>query len=262
LIKGIAEGMIQRLPNKSDFFAYGLPWLVPDVAEVYPTDYNESMNTVLTQELLRYNGVIVNVRATLLQLIKAVKGVVVMSTDLELMSKSFLNGTVPALWSARCYPSLKPLGAFYDDFIRRLTFLQTWINEGSPPVFWLPGFFFTQSFLTGTLQNYARKYKLAIDTLGWDFEVKREAREDLPTRAEDGCYIDGLFFDGAGWSKEHHVLAEQDPKVLFVACNVMHFKPAEAKSIVLTEKDYKWCVCLCVCVLLGVCVHFFVCMLA
>ena len=213
IIKGLAENMLERLPVKDDFYTFGLPWLVADVAEIYPTDYNESMNTVLTQELLRYNGVIANVRSTLQQLVKAVKGVVVMSSDLELMSKSFLNGSLPALWSAKCYPSLKPLGAFYDDFIRRLSFLQTWITEGIPSVFWLPGFYFTQSFLTGTLQNYARKYKLAIDTLGWDFQMLREAREDLPSRAEDGCYIDGLFFDGAGWNKADNVLAEQDPKV-------------------------------------------------
>ncbi len=41
-------------------------------------------------------------------------------------------------------------------------------------VFWLSGFFFTQSFLTGTLQNYARKHKKAIDTLVWSFKVISE----------------------------------------------------------------------------------------
>ena len=57
--------MLTRLPKKNDFYAIGLPWLVEDVAEIYPTTYEDSMNTVLAQELLRYNAVISNVRTTL-----------------------------------------------------------------------------------------------------------------------------------------------------------------------------------------------------
>ena len=106
-------------------------------------------------------------------------------------------------------------------------------------MFWLPGFYFTQSFLTGTLQNFARKYTMAIDTLGWSFEVKREHRDKLTEQAADGCYVDGLFFDGAGWDTQNNVLAEQDPKVLFVPVPVIHFKPSESKNIVLSDTDYR-----------------------
>jgi dynein heavy chain len=49
----------------------------------YPIDYNQSMNTVFTQELDRFNGLIKVIVASLHNLKKAIKGEVLLSEELE-----------------------------------------------------------------------------------------------------------------------------------------------------------------------------------
>eukprot|EP00341_Mesodinium_pulex_P015046 CAMPEP_0116986984 /NCGR_PEP_ID=MMETSP0467-20121206/63225_1 /TAXON_ID=283647 /ORGANISM="Mesodinium pulex, Strain SPMC105" /LENGTH=148 /DNA_ID=CAMNT_0004682695 /DNA_START=13 /DNA_END=455 /DNA_ORIENTATION=- len=77
---------------------------------MFPVRYDESMNTVLTQELMRFNRLIEMVSTTLKDVQKAIKGLVVMSAELEEMGNSMVIGKVPTLWSKVAYPSLKPLG--------------------------------------------------------------------------------------------------------------------------------------------------------
>ncbi len=139
-----------------------------------------------------------------------------MSLELEAVGDSLFNNLVPNLWSKKAYPSLKPLASWVNDFIRRLKFMQDWVDKGAPSSFWLSGFFFTQSFLTGTKQNYARRHVIAIDQVDYEFEIISDPHKyDLNKTAEDGAYVYGLFLEGCRWSAEQDVLTESFPKVLF-----------------------------------------------
>lgn len=157
---------------------------VPDVFDVkaaekqYPTMYEESMNTVLTQELDRYNGLIRTIKRSLVDMKRAIKGEILMSEAVEQAMVSMCDGQIPAMWIKYGFNSLRPLGSYIKDVQVRLEFFQTWLENGIPQVYWINKFFFTHGFLTGALQNYARKYKIAIDTLAFDQLVVHDVPED------------------------------------------------------------------------------------
>ena len=84
------------------------------------------MNTVLTQELDRFNNLIKVIRSSLQDLKKAIKGEVLLSADLEAALNSLKDGAVPATWLKKSYPSLKSLGGYIKDLLERLAWFKKW----------------------------------------------------------------------------------------------------------------------------------------
>lgn len=142
-----------------------------------------------------------------------------------------LRSQVPELWASKAYPSLKPLSSWVMDLAERCKFIAEWIRTGPPAVYWISGFFFPQAFLTGTLQNYARKHKYPIDTVSFGFRVMDfQAMSAFTNGPEDGCYIRGLFIEGARWDDGTHMVGESKPKELFSELPVMWLEPCQNRK--------------------------------
>uniref|UniRef100_A0A8C3GR01 Dynein axonemal heavy chain 1 n=1 Tax=Cairina moschata TaxID=8855 RepID=A0A8C3GR01_CAIMO len=217
LVEETSRDVLAKLPALMD---------LQEVIRKYPLLYEESMNTVLVQEVIRYNSLLEVIAQTLKDLLKALKGLVVMSSQLELMADSLYNNAVPAMWNTKAYPSLKPLASWVNDLVQRIEFLKKWINHGIPSVFWISGFFFPQAFLTGTLQNFARKSVISIDTISFSFQVTSE----LAHPPAEGCYIHGLFLEGARWDPSAFQLAESRPKELYTEMAVIWLLPVPSRK--------------------------------
>ena len=97
-------------------------------------------------------------------------------------------------------------------------------------VFWIPGFFFTQAFLTASKQNYARRYTVEIDKIDLEFVVK-DGAEELKEPPKDGVYAKGIFIEACKWDEDNHVLGESDPKVLFTHFPTIWMFPTELDKI-------------------------------
>ncbi|CAH0716150.1 unnamed protein product, partial [Brenthis ino] len=203
-----------------------------------------SLTTVLLHETDRFNILLGLIHSSLNELQKAIKGVVVMSEAYEEVFNAFLNNKVPEMWHRHGYNSLKSLGSWIHDLTLRIDFIEKWLIEGSQASSWVSGLFFPQGLLTGALQAYARRYRVPIDALLFDFhplgfflsqedvyKQSKKTKDDdtnvfgLLEKPEDGVNIHGLFIDAGRWDSENNLLVDALPGEMNSPLPVVWFKP-------------------------------------
>ena len=69
---------------------------------------------------------------------------------------------------------------------------------------------------------------MPIDTVAFDFvQVDHLTMEIIKSPPQDGCYIRGLYLEGARWDYTTHVLAESRPKELYTDLPIMWLDPKQ-----------------------------------
>jgi len=140
MIVNLANTILGEIPDAFDMVY---------ARKYYDTDYMQSMNSVLTQELEKYNKLISLIKSSLKELKKAIAGEALMSNDLELALNSMALNMIPELWKTKSFNSLKPLGSYIKDVNTRIDFFADWLKNGIPRIFLINKFFFAHGFLTG-----------------------------------------------------------------------------------------------------------------
>ena len=137
--------------------------------------------------------------------------------------------------------------------VKRVQFFSLWARnivafvEGTceninPQSLWFSGFFFPQGLLAAISQNYARKYRVSIDSLQFKFEMQNafydESEVDVgelfdeetrfALKNNDGVLLCGLFMDGAKWSREYNSILDSKQRftpVPHILCKMIEVSP-------------------------------------
>ena len=186
---------------------------------------------VLLQELERWNKLIIKMAISLTDLQRALVGEIGMSDELDSLGDSLFNGFLPQMWRRLAPDTQKPLGAWMSHYTRRHQQYQSWIDEGEPAAIWLSGLHIPESYLTALVQTTCRLRGWPLDKSTLYTVVTDIKSTEGLQHLESGCYVTGLYLEGAAWDDEQSILRTQDPKVLVTELPVMRVIPIESSKL-------------------------------
>lgn len=187
---------------------------------------------VLLQELDRYNALVELIERTLVLLRKAIAGEIGMDNVLDGIATALFNGQLPATWRKLAPATCKQLGAWMDHLRRRAQQYKFWAASGEPLVIWLSGLHIPESYLTALVQMACRKNVWPLDRSTLFSQVTPYLTADeVEERPQTGCYVTGLFLEGARWSAAEMELERSVPKVLVEPLPILAVVPIEVHRL-------------------------------
>jgi len=208
----LIDALMSRLSSEFDMI----------VMDQRATDRNPYVCVVL-QECARMNLLLGEIGRSLLELRMGLQGSLNMSDSMELLLTALSLDRVPGGWEAKAYPSLKPLAAWFEDILLRVSQLATWSESLLTPVtVWISGLFNPMAYITAVLQTTARQRNIPLDQMEiWTDVSAITEPSDVKVPPEDGMYIHGMCMEGAQWDLKKLCIVESAPKVLHPAMPVL-----------------------------------------
>ncbi|KAL9651290.1 hypothetical protein ABK040_001243 [Willaertia magna] len=191
------------------------------------------IHVVLLQEVDIWNSLVRIMKRSLIDLQRALAGEIGMSEELEHLNNSLNTGQVPRLWMDYTPPTKLSLSDWLNYFKERHNQYVGWVKTlQDPVVIWLSGLHEPESYITALVQVTCKKYKWPLDRTTTITKVTKYVNHsDIKSKPEDGCYVRGLFLEGAGWDVDAQSLVIQKPKQLREELPVLEIVPMENSKV-------------------------------
>ncbi|SPP80284.1 dynein heavy chain 10, axonemal [Drosophila guanche] len=221
-IDSVAAGILKKLPPAFE------TWRIRKQIQMSlsPT------GVVLLQELDRFNLLVIRIKKTLELLRKAIAGEIGMDNVLDNIANSLFNGLLPTSWSSLAPATCKQLASWLEHLRQRSVQYKYWSISGEPLVMWLSGLHIPQSYLTALVQIACRKNAWPLDrsTL-FTYVTNYADPDDVEERPATGCFVHGLYIEGARFDMSTNQLARSHPKVLVEELAILAVEPIEAHRL-------------------------------
>jgi len=181
---------------------------------------------VLILELKQMNALLQRIKKTLSTLKMGFDGKLTMSDEMERLETELALDKVPVAWAKLAWPSQRPLSSWRHNLQMRVQQLSDWTNNPMdvPKVTWISGLINPQSFLTAIRQQTAQRTGQDLDKLVIATEVTKRAVEEIDSASRDGCYIHGLFMQGARFDVAASAVDKSRPREMYCAMPVINCK--------------------------------------
>ena len=97
---------------------------------------------------------------------------------------------------------------------------------------WLSGLHIAETYNAALVQTTCRKYLWPLDKSTMYSKVTTFISEnEISEKLADGCYVQGLYLEGAGWNFDKSCLEKQKPKQLIVDLPIIQIIPIEQSKL-------------------------------